>query len=92
MDILAAYFPHFLTFLLSLAAAFIVSGLRLFAIERICRRFGIRLNDMEERVLQLRGKKAAEARWDLKSWESEAMKDLQTTNPGAKRYDNDPIT
>ena len=91
MDILAAYFPHFLTFLLSLAAAFIVSGVRLFAIERVCRRFGIRLNDMEERVLQLRGKKAAEARWESEKWNAEALKELQPTAGRKTRYDNDPI-
>jgi len=90
MDILAAYLPHILTFGGSLAAALLVSGLRLFAIERMCRRFGIRLSDMEERVLQLRGKKAAEARWDQEKWNAEALRELAPTGKKSK-YDNDPL-
>ena len=91
MDIITAYFPHLLTFLLSLGAAVLVSGLRTFAIERMCRRFGIRLSDMEERVLQLRGKKAAEARWEQEKWNAEALRELQPSGGKKSRFDNDPL-
>jgi len=86
-----AFWPHIVTFLLSTSAALIASGFRVFALSRECRRLRLRVGDIEDRLLSVRGKDAAKARWDADKWTKEALGELQTTGAKPKRYDNDPM-
>jgi hypothetical protein len=88
---LEAYWPHIVTFFLTIAVAVLISGVRTFALSRECRRLRLRVNDIEDRLLSVRGKEAAKARWDADKWSKDAMTELQPTPTKSKRYDNDPM-
>jgi len=88
---LEAFWPHIVTFLLSFGVAALVTSTRHFTLYRKCRRLELRLGDIEDRLLSVRGKDAAKARWDADKWTKEALGELQTTGAKPKRYDNDPM-
>lgn len=60
-----------------------------FGLRRGCRRLALRLNDVEDRLLSMKGKQAANARWDLQKFEEQALKTEQRPVKTG-RYDNDP--
>jgi hypothetical protein len=72
-----------------IGAALCLIGLSLFGIRRGCRRLAVRVSDLEERFLSLRGKNAAAARWDQEAW----LKGVTASErrPVRQRYDNDPM-
>lgn len=88
---LEAFWLHIVTFLLSTGAALIASGFRVFNLSRECRRLRLRVGDIEDRLLSVRGKDAAKARWDADKWSKEAIAELVPTAAKTKRYDNDPM-
>lgn len=84
----------FLAYLLAFGAG-LLGGLGVhlvaaFGIRRGCRRLAIRIGDIEERLLSLRGKAAASARWESDKFAQDALKEAATVGRRPGRYDNDP--
>lgn len=75
----------------SILAAFVVSGVKQFNIERRCRRLELRLVDLEDAALSVRGKVAANARWKQDDWTKEVMAAERRPQKEVKRYANDPL-
>lgn len=84
----------FLAYLLAFGAG-ILGGLSVhlvasFGIRRGCRRLSLRVGDIEERLLSLRGKAAASARWQEDKFAQEALKEATVAGRRPGRFDNDP--
>lgn len=71
-----------------IGAALCLVALALFGIRRGCRKLAVRLNDLEERFMSLRGRKAAAARWEQEDWLKSVTQ--REARPQKVRYDNDP--
>lgn len=79
-----------ITLLSGFASGVLGSVVWSFGLFRGLRRVALRLSDVEERQLSLKGKKAAAARWDEDQWIKEVAKHEARPPVSAQRYDNDP--
>lgn len=61
-----------------------------FGVRRSCLRLGLRLADVEERLLSMRGSQAAKARWDQAKWLEQQALDMNAQEKRPVRYANDP--
>lgn len=85
-----AFLAYLLAFGAGLLGGFVVHLVASFGIRRGCRRLAIRLNDVEDRLLSVRGKQAATARWESDKFAQDALKEAATVGRRPGRFDNDP--
>jgi hypothetical protein len=86
-----AFFAYFIPSLMGFIMGVLGSVLWSLGIARAYRRLAYRVQDIEDRLLSVKGKNAARARWDEDLWTKELAKQTAAGTVGAKRYDNDPI-
>lgn len=85
-----AVLAYFLAFLSGICGGLLVHLVASFGIRRGCRRLALRLGDIEERLLSMKGKAAASARWEQDKFTQDVLKEAATAGARPKRFDNDP--
>lgn len=88
----SAFLNYLYTFVLGILGG-LASGFGLrFSIGRRCTRLEWAVGDIQQRLANLQGRKAATQRWDREAQATQEFEALLTKGPTPrKRYDNDPL-
>lgn len=76
------------SFVAGMVGGVLATSIWLFGLRQYALRLNVRLTDLEDRYMSLKGRKMVEAKNKEKDWIDEALKSSQS--PQVKQYDNDP--
>jgi len=88
LSILHVLVAYGIPFLLGICSAVVGHLLAAFGIRRRFRNVSVRLSDLEERFMSLKGRENVQKRWQAKDAEQEIL--FAAGKPGRQRFDNDP--